>query len=76
MHVGSSKNTINTIRKKMGRIDTMIAFSVLFIVVILFCASLAISCRELGQPIFLEDISGLIHIFLITMFQHLVGNCR
>jgi hypothetical protein len=28
-HMGSSKNTIHAIRKKMGRIDTMIVFSVL-----------------------------------------------
>jgi len=62
MHVGSSKNTINTIRKKMGRIDTMIVFSVLVIVVLFVCASLVISCRELGRPIFLEGIFGLTHV--------------
>jgi hypothetical protein len=40
----------------------MIVFSVLVIVVLFVCASLVISCRELGRPIFLEGIFGLTHV--------------
>jgi hypothetical protein len=34
----------------------------LVIVVLFVCASLVISCRELGRPIFLEGIFGLTHV--------------
>jgi cell division protein FtsL len=41
--MGSSKNTLNTTPKKMGRLDKMIVFNVLIIVMILICVSLLMS---------------------------------
>jgi hypothetical protein len=58
--LGSFKNTLNTTLNKMVRLDKMIAFSVLIIVMILVCLCLVISYRELGRPIFLEGVSDSI----------------
>jgi hypothetical protein len=40
--MGSSKNTLNTTPKKMGRLDKMIVFNVLIIVMILVHASVVL----------------------------------
>jgi len=62
--VGPSKNILNAIPKKMGRLDQMKVFSVLIIVMTLLNVVLITWYRELRRPIFLEAIFGLTHINL------------
>jgi len=62
IHMGPSKNILNTAPKKMGRLDQMKVFIVLIIVMILVYISLITRYRELGRPNFLQDIFGLTHI--------------
>jgi hypothetical protein len=62
LHLGESKNTLNTTLKKMGRLDKIIVFSVLIIVVILVCDFLVTLWQELGRPSYLENIIGLTHL--------------
>jgi hypothetical protein len=52
--MGSSKNTLTTTLKKIGRLDKIIALSVLIIVMNSVCIPHVLSCRELGRPIFPE----------------------
>jgi hypothetical protein len=59
----SSKSTFNTTLKKIGRLGTMIVFSLLIIVLILLCVSLDVSWEELRRPTFLEGIFGLTPIY-------------
>jgi hypothetical protein len=56
LYIGSSKNTLNTIPKKVGRLDKMIVSIVLIIVMILVCASRIRSWRELPRIIFPEGV--------------------
>jgi cell division protein FtsL len=60
--MGSSKNVFKTTLKEMGRPDKMIVFNVLIIVMVLVCAILVLSLRELERPIlrvFLNSLSEL-----------------
>jgi hypothetical protein len=50
----SSKNTLNTTSRTIARLDKMIVFSILIIVMVLICVPLDASCQELGATIFLE----------------------
>jgi hypothetical protein len=59
----SSKNALNTTPKKMGHLNITILFNVLIIVMILVYDFPVVSRRELGRPIFLEDIFGLAYVF-------------
>jgi hypothetical protein len=54
--MGESKNTFNTTFKKMGRLDKMIVFNMLIIVVMLVCVFRDALWQELGWPFFLEGI--------------------
>jgi hypothetical protein len=65
--MGKSRNTFNTTLKKTGRLDKMIAFSVLTIVTLLVCVSVITLWRELRHPIFLEVIVELTHLDLQTV---------
>jgi divalent metal cation (Fe/Co/Zn/Cd) transporter len=67
----SPKSTLNiTIPKKMGRLDKMITFSVLIIVMILVSVSLVISWQYLGRPIFQEAVFGLTNLILGFVRNH------
>jgi hypothetical protein len=62
--MGQSKNTLNTTLKKMGRLDKIIVFSVLIIVMILVCHFLVTLWQELRRPSYLEDIIGLTQMYI------------
>jgi len=68
INMRASKNTFITTVKRMGRLNKMIALSVLIIVMKAICDSLVISRQELGQPIFLEAIFGLTQMETIKLF--------
>jgi hypothetical protein len=53
------KNILNTSLKKIGRPNKLIVIIVI-IVLILLCDCLVVSRQELGRPIFLEGVFGLI----------------
>jgi hypothetical protein len=55
----SSKNTLTTTLKKLGRLDKMIVFSVLIMLMIMTCDFVVMLFQELRRPIFLEAVFGL-----------------
>jgi hypothetical protein len=57
----------------MGRLDKVIVFNVLIVVIILVCVSLDVSRQKEGRSNFLEGIFGFTHIpntILKIMFRH------
>jgi hypothetical protein len=50
--MGESKNTLNTTPKNMDRLDTMIIFSVLIVVMIFVCVSLMCRGKISDGPLF------------------------